>query len=88
MKINYRKRFLKELSKIPLGIRSRMETFVFDELPKANSILELGTIERMKGYQSYCKIRFGSYRIGIKMEKDQVILERAMHRKNIYHYFP
>jgi mRNA interferase RelE/StbE len=41
MKIEYRKRFLKELSKIPSKTRMRMEKFVFEELPKANSIFEL-----------------------------------------------
>jgi len=30
MKIDYRKIFLKELSKIPSGTRSRMEDFVFE----------------------------------------------------------
>lgn len=65
-----------------------MENFAFEELPKADSLLELGTIEKMKGYPSFYKIRFGSYRIGLKIEEDKVILERALHRKDIYRYFP
>ncbi len=88
MKIDYRKGFLKELSKIPLGVRSKVEDFVFEELPKANSIFGIGIVEQMKGYRSYYKVRFGSYRIGLKMENDTVILERALHRKDIYRYFP
>jgi len=88
MKVDYRKSFLRELSKIPSGARSRMENFVFEELPKANSIFEVGNIEQMKGYRSYYKVRFGSYRIGLKMENDMVILERVLHRKDIYRYFP
>jgi len=88
MKIDYRKKFLKELSKILPPTRSRMEIFVFEELPKANSIFEIGTAEQMKGYPSYYKVRFGSYRIGFKMEDDRVILERALHRKDIYRHFP
>ncbi len=88
MEIDYRKRFLKELSKIPTEIRSSIESFVFKELPKANSIFELGSVEKMKGYPSYYKIRFGSYRIGLRIKNDKVILERALHRKDIYRYFP
>jgi len=88
MKIDYRKNFLKELSKIPSETRLRMEDFVFEKLPKANSIFEIGIVEQMKGYRSYYKVRFGSYRIGFKMENDTVILERALHRKDIYRYFP
>jgi mRNA interferase RelE/StbE len=88
MKIVYRKSFLKELSKIPSETRLKMEIFVFEELPKANSIFEVGTIEQMKGYRSYYKVRFGSYRIGLKLENDKVIMEKALHRKDIYRYFP
>ncbi len=48
----------------------------------------MGIVEQMKGYPSYYKVRFGSYRIGIKIENDTIILERALHRKDIYRYFP
>lgn len=88
MKTDYRKKFLKELSKIPPSARSKMETFVFEELPQANSIFEMGTAEQMKGYPAYYKVRFGSYRIGLKLESDRVIVERALHRKDIYRHFP
>ncbi len=88
MKIEYREKFLKDLSKIHSGERLRIESFVFKELPKANSIFELGNVEQMKGYPSYYKIRFGQYRIGLKMKEDRVIFERALHRKDIYRYFP
>ena len=88
MKIEYRKKFLKELSKIHKKDRSRIESFVFKELLEANSIFELGKVEQMKGYPSYYKVRFGQYRIGIKLKDGIVILERALHRKDIYRYFP
>ena len=64
MKVDYRKKFLKELSKIPSGTKLKIEQFVFEELPKASSIFELGIVAQMKGYPSYYKVRFGSYRIG------------------------
>ena len=88
MKIEYRKKFLKELSKIHIRERSRIEAFVFKDLPEANSIFELGNVEQMKGYPSYYKVRFGQYRIGIKLKDGVVILEKALHRKDIYRYFP
>jgi mRNA interferase RelE/StbE len=88
MKTDYRKRFLKDLSKIPSETRSRIEDFVFEKLPKVNSIFELGIVEQMRGYPTYYKVRFGSYRIGLRMENDKIILERALHRKDIYRHFP
>ena len=88
MKVEYRKRFLKELSKIPSDTRSKVEKFVFEDLPKANSIYDIGFIEQMKGYRSYYKVRFGSYRIGLKFEGGKAVFERALHRRDIYRYFP
>ena len=88
MIVEYRKRFLKELSKIPSQTRLKIEKFVFEELPKANSIYEVGIIEQMKGYPSFYKVRFGSYRIGLKMEEGRAVFERALHRGDIYRYFP
>ena len=88
MIVEYRKRFLKELSRIPSEIRHKIEKFVFDDLPKANSIYEVGVIEQMKGYRSYYKVRFGSYRIGLKIEKEKAVFERALHRRDIYRFFP
>jgi len=88
MKIYYRKRFLKDLSKIPSKTRMRMESFVFVEIPKANSLVELRKVEHLKDYPSYHKIRFGTYRIGLKLENETVVLERALHRKDIYRFFP
>ena len=88
MIVEYRKRFLKELSKIPSKTRLKIEKFVFQDLPKANSIYEVGVIEQMKGYRSYYKVRFGSYRIGVKIEKEKAVFERALHRRDIYRFFP
>ena len=88
MKIKYRKKFLKELSKIPSDIRLKIEVFVFEQLPEANSIHQLGRVEQMKGYPFCFKVRFGSYRIGMKMQDDVIILEKALHRKDIYRHFP
>ena len=42
----------------------------------------------MKGYPLYYKMRFGVYRVGLKLENDTVIFERALHRKDIYRYYP
>ena len=88
MKLEYRKKFLKELAKIPSNTREKIEKFVFSELPKLETIFESGKIEQMKSYPQYYKMRFGVYRVGLKLENDTVILERALHRKDIYRYYP
>jgi mRNA interferase RelE/StbE len=88
VKVQYRKRFLKELAEVPAAQRREIEQFVFDEFIALQSISESGKIERMKGYPGFYKIRFGEYRVGLKLEGDTVILERVLHRKDIYRYFP
>jgi len=88
VKVEYRKRFLKELAQIPDHHREEIEQFAFEKLPALNSIAESGNIERMKGYPGFYKARFGEYRVGLRSEGDKIILERALHRKDIYRYFP
>ncbi len=88
MNVQYRKRFLKELAKIPSGTRLKIEQFVFHTLPQANTFNESGAIEKMQGYSSFYKIRFGSYRVGIRFEDNVCTLERVLHRKEIYRFFP
>jgi mRNA interferase RelE/StbE len=88
MNTEYRKGFLKELSKLPSEYRKRIEEFVFNELPEAKTITELEKLERMKGYPGYYKVRFGPYRVGLNFDNKILIVERVLHRKEIYKYFP
>ena len=88
MRTKVKKGFLKQLAKLPKDIRERIEIFVFNELPKLGSIGQSGKIERMHGYESCYKIRFGDYRIGLIYENDTVIVKIVMHRREIYRFFP
>jgi mRNA interferase RelE/StbE len=88
MKVKFKKTFLKQLADLPKEFRDKIETFVFEELPHLSSIAESGKIEKMQGYKGYFKIRFGSYRVGLKSETDEVIVQIVMHRKEIYRFFP
>lgn len=88
-KIEYTKRFIKELSKLPKEIQLQAEKVVFDELLSTNPF-ELGYLEHMKGYPEKYKIRVGKYRIGITVDKinNLLICQRIAHRKDIYKIFP
>ena len=88
MRVEFRRRFLKELSNIPAFQRKVIEQFVFEELPKLRSLDESGNVERMKGYPGFFKVRFGNYRVGLSLADNAVVLERVLHRKEIYRYFP
>ncbi len=88
-KVEYTKRFLKELSKLPKEIQTHAEKIVFVELLSADPF-KLGYLEHMTGYPDKYKIRVGRYRIGITIDKTQKLLicQRIAHRKDIYRIFP
>jgi len=89
-KVEYRKRFLKELSRLPEDVQAKAEKIVFDDLPSVGNPFHLGTLEQMKGYPEKYKIRIGHYRIGITIDEQNELLvcERIAHRKDIYRHFP
>jgi len=88
-KVEYKKRFLKELSKLPDVVQSQAEKVVFEDLICENPF-DLGYLEQMRGYPGKYKIRIGQYRIGITVDKQKTILvcNRIAHRKDIYRIFP
>jgi mRNA interferase RelE/StbE len=86
--IKYQKRFLKELARIPSKRREQIEQFVFEEVLGMDSLFESAKVEQMTGYPGFYKVRFGDYRIGIRIKDDTVSFERALHRKDIYRFFP
>jgi mRNA interferase RelE/StbE len=88
-KVEYTKKFLKELADLPQDMQARIEPIVFQELESENPF-ELGYLQKMKGYDDKYKIRVGDYRIGISLDKETqtLICQRVAHRKDIYRTFP
>ena len=88
-KVEYTKRFLKELAALPVEIQTRVELIIFQELESENPF-ELGYLEKMTGYTDKYKIRLGDYRIGIAIDKQTktLICQRIAHRREIYRIFP
>ncbi|MBU2498780.1 MAG: type II toxin-antitoxin system RelE/ParE family toxin [Proteobacteria bacterium] len=88
-KVEYKKRFLKELSKLPEEVQAHAETVVFKDLICENPF-NLGYLEQMKGYPRKYKIRIGEYRIGINVDNQNklIVCSRIAHRKDIYRLFP
>lgn len=88
MRVEYRKKFLKQLAELPATVRPKIEQFAFENLAQAGSIFELGKIEKMQGYDDFYKVRFGDYRVGLIVKDDVVVVATVMHRKEIYKFFP
>lgn len=88
MKVQINKKFLKDLAKLPASDRQKIETFLFEESERIESVESAGMFEKLKGYHSYYRVRFGNYRVGVRYEDETLIFERVLHRKEIYRYFP
>ena len=88
-KVEYTRRFLKELASLPPDTQSRIESIVFSELESQNPF-ELPYLSKMKGYKDKYKIRVGDYRIGLTIDKKNqtTICQRVAHRREIYKIFP
>jgi mRNA interferase RelE/StbE len=88
-RVEYTKRFLKELASLPKDVQQQVEMVVFQELNSTNPF-ELGYLEKMTGYPDKYKVRLGDYRIGVTMDKQTqtIICQRVAHRRDIYRVFP
>ena len=88
MNIQVRKIFLKELASIPEKDRVKIESFLFEEVVKFNNPFQIPNLKKLKGFKNYYRIRFGNYRVGVRIEKSVILFERVIHRKDIYKYYP
>lgn len=88
-RLRYTKTFYKELAKLPKNSRQQIEAFVFGEAVQDNPFAT-GKLEKMTGYDEYYKVRFGVYRLGLRIDTTAKIVEfrRVRHRRDIYRKFP
>lgn len=88
MNIQVNRIFLKELAKIPVKQRKKVEKILFREVEHLQNIYQIPNIGKLKGYSNYYKIRFGDYRVGLRFEDNILYFERILHRKDIYKFYP
>lgn len=83
----YKKTFLK---KLPKGIRIKAEHLCFDLLPEIETPEDIRGLEKLVGHEKSYKVGFGDYRIGMNIDVECKVIEcyRALHRKEIYRYYP
>ena len=91
--IRISKRCLRDVQRSPTHIRDAFRR-VFLSKPSVENpfdLAELGArLEKLSGTESAYKVRIGSYRVGVFLERDTQTLKvvRLMHRRDIYRVFP
>lgn len=88
MKVEVQKSFEKDVSRISDKKLAAQLNRLIEELENCKSFSQIHHLKKMSAKGNYYRIRIGSYRVGLKTERDTVILLRFMHRKDIYSYFP
>ena len=89
MRTDFRKSFVRDLRR-----RKNDSDFLdcvkeaIEDVELAETASRITNLKKLKGESGYYRIRFGNYRIGINIEDDLVVFIRALHRKDIYRYFP
>jgi mRNA interferase RelE/StbE len=88
MKVQFESRFTKDLKKVKDKLLLSNIKQVIDECKTAQSLAEISNLKKLKGYQSFYRIRLGDYRIGLEIADNQIIFTRFLHRKEVYRSFP
>lgn len=89
MRIRYGKQFSRDLDDYRLEEKTKKRLLtLLESIKAAQSTTDINNIRKIEGYSGYYRIRIGNYRLGLKVEKNQVELIRFLHRKDIYRRFP
>ena len=88
MKIFFEESFAKDLKRTKdRKILNRL-SLIIQDVKNATKITKIKNLRKLKGYDSYFRIKVSNYRIGIDLTDDSIIFVRFLHRKDIYKYFP
>ncbi|MDJ0658330.1 MAG: type II toxin-antitoxin system mRNA interferase toxin, RelE/StbE family [Crocosphaera sp.] len=88
MNLQFESQFAKDLKNIKdKNLLSKIKNTI-NQCKTAQNLREIKNLKKLKGYQSFYRLKIGDYRIGIEADKNQLIFVRFLHRKEIYRFFP
>ena len=88
MKIKFESKFSKDLRKIKAQKILSQIKIVINECKLAQTLDDIKNLKKLKGYQTFYRIKIGDYRIGMAIINDELIFTRFLHRREIYRFFP
>lgn len=82
------KSFAKDVSRIKeQRLRKRIADCIV-QVQNLDSLSQIASLKKIVGETHYFRIRVSDYRLGIKVSGNSINFIRALHRKEIYRYFP
>jgi len=88
MKIKFESKFSKDLRKIKDQKLLSQIKIVINECKLAQTLDDIKNLKKLKGYQTFYRIKIGDYRLGMAIINDELIFTRFLHRREIYRFFP
>jgi mRNA interferase RelE/StbE len=88
MKVQFASKFSKDLRKIKDQKLLSQIKIVINECKLAQTLDDIKNLKKLKGYQTFYRIKIGDYRLGIAIINDELIFTRFLHRREIYRFFP
>jgi len=88
MEVVFLKNFLSDLKKIKdQKLKQRIKDLIIN-LENAETLKDIPSISKMKGYSIAFRVRIGDYRLGLYCKNEVVELARFVKRNDIYKVFP
>jgi mRNA interferase RelE/StbE len=80
--------FTKDLSKFKDPRVLKKIKDIIEIMENVSNFNDIDNLKKIQGHATYYRIRVGDYRLGLKIESEQITLMRFLHRREIYRYFP
>lgn len=88
MNVKFEYRFEKDLHAVKdKKLFSKIKKIIIG-CKNSDNVSQIKDIKKLKGYDTFFRIKIGDYRIGIEIIKNELIFVRFLHRKDIYKFFP
>ena len=88
MTVEFRASFTKDLETVrDVRLLHRVEK-VLRTFERADSPADVPQLKRLQGHPHFFRIRIGHFRLGLRVEGNQAVCVRILHRREIYRYFP
>ncbi|MCI5150558.1 MAG: type II toxin-antitoxin system RelE/ParE family toxin [Candidatus Electrothrix sp. MAN1_4] len=88
MNVRFESKFSKDLQKLNEQKLLRKIKELILSCKEASSLAEIRQLKKLKGYDTFYRVRIGNYRIGLELVGNDLIFVRCLHRKDVYRYFP
>lgn len=89
MNVEFTRRFQKDFYRLSKNNNlAKLLDVVIENVVTANNLADIKNLKKLTGFKVYYRIKVGTFRIGVKIEKETVIFAAFEHRKDIYKKFP